>query len=511
MHFVSSNFNLMHSNSIWNKLKNNNIVIDKNFNELILSLNKKNLNKFHCMHFILYIDNLNIHKSIKELEELIKATYRNKKKYFFLYFFHNFHKNNIQKKIFDEKFYKLKFNFTNTYLKYFDFSKNYYSERNRIYLKFPFEIEFLNHFIKEIKKNIIFLNKKPYKLIILDCDNTLWGGVLDEEGNEKIIYDGDGLGQIFKEFQLFLKAKKNEGFLLSISSKNNEKDVWNAMKKRKMVLQKKDFIVPKINWEDKSKNIRFTLNQLSLREKDCVFIDDNKLEISKVKYNLKNLNLINIFDPLSLSSKIYSNPRFFKHKVLKEDLNKYEQYNLKSKFDLSLEKSEHSLNFYKKLKQKVKFHSVNSSNFERALQLFNKTNQFNFSLNRYTDTSLKKLINKKNYQIKLFSFKDKFGDHGIIGAYILREETTQLKIIDFVISCRVLNRYLEDFIILKILKKKKNKNLLIVYKKDKVNKILIPLFLKKEQFKLLSKDKNLYYYNIEYINSLNDINKIFKN
>ncbi len=510
MHFLTSNFNLMASNSSWIRLKKNNVFIDKNYGGLILSLDRKTLNNHNFFHFAIYIDGSNIFRTLKEIKNLIQVVKKYKKKYFFLYFFNNLYDNPIQKKIFDDNILKLNFDIKNIYLKIFDENlKNIFSERNKIYIRFPFDIKFINFISNEIKKNIIYFSSKPYKLIILDCDNTLWGGILDEDGHENIKYDGDEEGHLYKQFQLFLKQKKTEGFILSISSKNNEHDVWNAMKKKEMILQKKDFINPKINWNDKAKNIKQLINQLTLRDKDCVFIDDNPLEIEKVKSQIKNINIINVSDPFNILKKINSDPRLFKHKILKEDLNKYKQYSLKSKFEDVSEKNEHSLKFYKKLKQKIVFEKLKEKNLERALQLFNKTNQFNFSLNRYNNIALKKLLNKKIYSIKLFSFKDKFGDHGIIGAYIIKKQGKEIKIIDFVLSCRVLNRYLEDFIILKILKKNFHKKLSIVYKKNKVNNVLIPLFLQKEYFKLKKKDKNLYYYDIEYINKFNEIEQIF--
>ena len=143
------------------------------------------------------------------------------------------------------------------------------------------------------------------------------------------------------------------------------------------------------------------------------------------------------------------------------------------------------------------------------MQLFNKTNQFNFSLNRYTNISLKKLIKNKIYSIYFNSNKDKFGDHGIVGAYIIKKEKHKVEIIDFVLSCRVLNRYLEDFIILRILKKNKKKNISIFYLKDKVNSVLIPIFLKKKYFKLKKGNKKLFNYNISLPDNYDEIEKIF--
>ena len=264
-----------------------------------------------------------------------------------------------------------------------------------------------------------------------------------------------------------------------------------------------------MTWEDKAKNINSIINQLTLRASDCVFIDDNQLEIEKVKSKIKNINIINVSDPLNILINVYSDPRLFKHKILKEDLNKYKQYRLKSKFDDISEKNNHSLKFYSKLKQKLLFEDIKEKNIDRALQLFNKTNQFNFNLNRYTNISLKNLLKNKSYSIEIISFKDKFGDHGIIGAYIIKKEKLKVQIVDFVLSCRVLNRYLEDYIILRILKKNKNKNITINYTKQKVNNILIPIFLNKEYFILDKIKKNVFKYDVKPMNKSNEIEKIF--
>ena len=102
---------------------------------------------------------------------------------------------------------KINFDLENFYLKTFDQNiSKLFSERNRIHIRFPFDLKFIDFISKEIRNNVIYLSSKPYKLIIVDCDNTLWGGILDEDGSENIKYDGDGVGQIFSQFQLFLKG-----------------------------------------------------------------------------------------------------------------------------------------------------------------------------------------------------------------------------------------------------------------------------------------------------------------
>jgi FkbH-like protein len=144
------------------------------------------------------------------------------------------------------------------------------------------------------------------------------------------------------------------------------------------------------------------------------------------------------------------------------------------------------------------------------LQLFNKTNQFNFTLNRYKNSELKKIINDKKYDIKLFDLKDKYGNHGIIGTYVIIKKKNSVEIIDLVLSCRVFNRYVEEYVILSIIKKYKDKKkITIKYLNTHLNNKLIPTFLKKNYFKLETKKNNIYTYQLIFNKELYEIKKFF--
>ena len=158
MHYLTSNFNLMDTNSNWDKLKKNNIILDKNYNGTIVSLNKKNLDNYNFFHSIFYIDIFNFNQTIKELKMLSQVVKENKDKIFFLYIFKNFNENPIQRKLFDDNFLKIKLDLENIYIKTFDqFTEKFFSERNKIYIRFPFEINFINFISNQIKKILSFL------------------------------------------------------------------------------------------------------------------------------------------------------------------------------------------------------------------------------------------------------------------------------------------------------------------------------------------------------------------
>ena len=156
-HFLTSNFNLMDTNSNWKILKKKGVFIDKNYNGLSLSLNKKNLNIYDSFHAIFYLDSFNVDQIILELKNLIQFIKKNKKKYFYLYLLNNFNENPIEKKVFDSLYSKLNINLDNLYIKVFDQNiRKLFSERNKVFVKFPFEIKFINFISDKIKKKHYF-------------------------------------------------------------------------------------------------------------------------------------------------------------------------------------------------------------------------------------------------------------------------------------------------------------------------------------------------------------------
>jgi FkbH-like protein len=516
--YITSNFNLLFNNQNWSNLKKKfKLDVDNKYNNFFLSLNDSYIfNKYNNFHVIIYLDNTNVTETLKKIKNLNSKIKNSKNKFFFFYLF--FKKNNDLKRnneliitttsLIRSQQNNLK---ENLFIEFYnDLNDNYFSLRNYTYLKFPFDLKVINFLNKKIKNNITIIEAKPYKLIVLDCDNTLWGGILDESGFRDIKYGEDGDGIIFKNFQKKLKILKEKGFILSISSKNTEKNVWLAMEKRQMILQKKDFINSKINWSEKNLNLKKILKELSLREADTVFIDDNILEIKKVKKFLKKINTIHFEDPVIGLEKINKDKRFQKIRVLDEDIRKYNQYKIKSKFEEQKPFNIISKDFYKNLKQKINIVNCNNTNFNRALQLFNKTNQFNFCLNRYTEVNFKKINKSKNHNIILFDFNDKFGDHGIIGSCILKKNNKNIEIIDLALSCRVFSRFIEDFIIYHIVSNYKAKSYLINYLKTDTNKELIPTFLKKSYFKFIKKKRKIMIYQIKKNKELHDIKNYFR-
>ena len=224
-----------------------------------------------------------------------------------------------------------------------------------------------------------------------------------------------------------------------------------------MELTKKDFLFPKINWFEKYINIKKTLAELSLKEDDVLFIDDSKLEIDKVKKKIPKISTLISEDISEYLVKLQEHPRLQKLKILEEDKKKYYQYNLRNKYENLKTKLNSLDDVYYELRQKIKILDINNSNINRAEQLFNKTNQFNFTTNRYNKNQLINIINKPFTTIKLISLSDKFGEHGIIGSFIYIHQKNCIIVSDFLLSCRILSRKIEEYIIYLIQKKNKSK------------------------------------------------------
>ncbi len=251
-------------------------------------------------------------------------------------------------------------------------------------------------------------------------------------------------------------------------------------------MTKKDFLFPKINWFEKYINIKKTLAELSLKEDDVLFIDDSKLEIDKVKKKIPKISTLISEDISEYLEKLQEHPRLQKLKILEEDKKKYYQYNLRNKYENLKTKLNSLDDIYYELRQKIKILDINNSNINRAEQLFNKTNQFNFTTNRYNKNQLMNIKNKPFTTIKLLSLSDKFGEHGIIGSFIYIHQKNCIIVSDFLLSCRILSRKIEEYIIYLIQKKNKSKEVYLRYVKTDKNKELIKIFLENNSFQKVS-------------------------
>ena len=326
------------------------------------------------------------------------------------------------------------------------FNKSF-SQRNFYLMNCRLSFQGLISLSKELSKFIKIISTTPKKVLILDCDNTIWGGVLAEDGFNKIQIGQDGIGKAFSDFQKVAKKIKNSGTLLVLASKNEKSDVKKVLNShRNMILKDKDITSYKVNWEEKSKNILELSNDLMLGLDSFVFWDDNPIEREKVKKKLPSVHVIEPKKDVSDWPKQLSEYQgFMKINFSKEDKKKTIQYKQRDKFLEKKKLFNDELKYLKNIKVKIKKEKVNNSNIDRAVQLTHKTNQFNFTTRKYNHNEIL-YFNKKNY-VTLFNLNDIYGNHGIISLLILKQFKDFLLIDTFLLSCRILGRYVENYIL----------------------------------------------------------------
>ena len=305
---------------------------------------------------------------------------------------------------------------------------------------------FLSDLIIENIYNILYLDR--VKLIVLDCDNTLWGGEAGEKKiNELEIGPNSTKGYIFQSFQKRLKLLKKYGFILAICSKNYKKKVIEVFKKNKnMILNINDFSSIKANWENKDKNIKEILKELNLRSQNTLFIDDNPYERDLVKKSIPDIQILNFPNNLlNLNYELNNYSGLNKNLISETDFKRAKLYMIEKKRYEEKDKFNDINSWIKSLNIKIIFQKI--KNFQRAEEMFNRTNQFNSSHIKYNLMNLKKIQDLKNKEIFQVSLLDKFGNYGIISCIIVDISKKTFVITDFVLSCRVFRRFVEEAII----------------------------------------------------------------
>ena len=333
------------------------------------------------------------------------------------------------------------------------------------------------------------------KVIVTDLDNTLWGGILGDDGYNGIICDNNTPeGEAFYNFQKYLKKLSSQGIILTICSKNDEKIVKEVFKKNKnFALNYKDFSVVKANYNDKAKNINEISKILNLNTDSFVFIDDSKIECELVKKIIPNIQVINLdsSEPSNYINKVETYNMFNFKNITKEDLKMIESYKKIREYDEVKTNSSNIESFLKDLNPKIYLKKIDKKSVTRSNQLLGKTNQFKFNNKIFSE---KELLKIKERTI-VMSFEDKFQNYGIIGVliYELDKKNKSLLINNWVMSCRVFSRRIEDFIIEFLIKKVTILNYDSISFNFKITKknIYLQNFLKQLNFKLF-KQKTKY-------------------
>ena len=287
------------------------------------------------------------------------------------------------------------------------------------------------------------------KCIILDLDNTLWGGVIGDDGIEKIEIGGLGIGKAYSEFQSWLKQLKNRGIILIVCSKNDDAKAKEAFRKHPdMVLGLQDFALFICNWNNKVENIIRIQRALNIGFDSMVFIDDNPAERELIKTRIRGIIVPALpEDPADYVGCLQQLNLFETASHSEGDEDRTRQY--QTEFKRSSVGTDYSNidDFLASLQMTSNVKEFDGFSIPRIAQLEQRTNQFNLRTPRYSENNILEMAKSWQYQTFSFDLKDKFGDLGIVGSVILRKENKDMFIDSWVLSCRVFQRTVEEFMI----------------------------------------------------------------
>lgn len=294
------------------------------------------------------------------------------------------------------------------------------------------------------------LDGKFKKCVILDLDNTTWGGIIGDDGIENIQIGSLGIGKAFSEFQYWIKKLKNRGIIVAVCSKNTDSVAREPFEKHPdMVLRLDDISVFIANWENKADNIRQIQSILNIGFDSMVFLDDNPFERNIVRENIPGITVPELpEDPAEYLEYLYTLNLFETVSFSGEDAERTKMYQIEAQRATTQQKFTNEAEFLASLEMVSLVESFNKFNRPRVAQLSQRSNQFNLRTVRYTDADIEKLGLSEDYFTFAFTLEDKFGDNGLICVIILQKQDAKTAFINtWFMSCRVLKRTMENFVL----------------------------------------------------------------
>jgi FkbH-like protein len=330
--------------------------------------------------------------------------------------------------------------------------------------KAPYTLSFYKRYLVALEPEIRKMSGESKKALLLDCDNTLWKGVVGEDGLDGIDLSSSSIsGKPFHDVQHIIKYLASNGVILVLTSKNNLKDVEDVFFKHPdMVLKPEDIVIWKVNWTDKATNIKEVANELNIGLDSLIFVDDSDFEINLVKDQLPEVEVFQV----PKSSYLYKNEfirmyrAHFNLAVSEEDRNKTRQY--KEQFQRESVKQQFGTteDYIRSLGIRVILTSNDLKNVIRLAQLTQKTNQFNLTTHRYSELQMEGFITNPAYHVFSGAVSDTYGDSGITLLAVVAPEESSSKLVridTFLMSCRIIGRNIEHAVLGEILRFLKEK------------------------------------------------------
>jgi FkbH-like protein len=324
-------------------------------------------------------------------------------------------------------------------------SRHWYDARMRLYAKAPIAAAMLGSLSREYMKYFRALTGMAKKCLVLDLDNTLWGGVIGEDGIDGIQLGPNYPGNAFVEFQRAVLDLYQRGVILAIASKNNPADTDAVFAQHPfMRLKSVHFAASQVHWGPKSESLKQIASQLGIGLEHVVFADDNPVECEQVRCELPAVTVINLpkrpelyvdalldeglFDTLGLSD---------------EDRRRGALYQQRAQAESLRGQSGSIEDYYRSLDMMVSIAPVDQATIARAAHLTQKTNQFNITTFRYSEADLADRMSDPAWVLSVVGVRDRFGDNGIVGMMMARMQEGRLEVDTFLLSCRVIGRTVE--------------------------------------------------------------------
>ncbi len=319
-------------------------------------------------------------------------------------------------------------------------------------MRAPIAAGCLIHMANEWLRFVHPLVGRVCKVLVTDLDNTLWGGVIGEDGRDGIRLGSDHPGVAYKQLQRAVLDLYHRGIVLAVCSKNNEADAMDALEHHPgMLLRPEHFAALRLNWADKATNLRDLAAELNVGLDAVAFLDDNPAEREWVRERLPEVTVIEWDDPVACAGALRALPIFERPGVSDEDRRRGRYY-AEQRQRAALARSVASLeDFYESLGMEAEIEEVTPRTIARVAQLTQKTNQFNLTARRYSEQDIAAMADDPVWRVHTLRLRDRFGDNGLVGVAITKLDDGVCEIDTLLLSCRVIGRTVETALLARVI------------------------------------------------------------
>ena len=335
---------------------------------------------------------------------------------------------------------------------------HWHDERKWLAMRMPIAANCLVHLANEWLRFLHPLTGRLCKALVIDLDNTLWGGVVGEAGIQGIVSGPEYPGAAYQAVQRALLDLHHRGILLAICSKNNLADAMEALQNHPgLLVRPEHFAALRINWDDKSRNIREIAQELNIGIDAIAFLDDNPVERQHVRLELPEVVVIEPpGDAMNYERALRESPVFERLVLSEEDRDRGRLYVAQRHRSKLQERCRSLEEFYRSLDQEVELAQAGPDAISRVSQLTQKTNQFNVTTRRYSEQQIAEMIYRPGWQIITARVRDRFGDNGLVGLAIVHVSDDTCEIDSFLLSCRVIGRAVETVMLSHLIEQAKS-------------------------------------------------------